>query len=125
MLSSVKPGKSHSRDRCPNLIADFSSSLFLQDPVALHSQNVIDATDAKTFAQESKFCLRVLTQLDTFVHSSDDVRLGQELVRDQLSRSYSDSPSVTPPTVTVETVAMFCTPPSLHSGGAAPRSSTW
>ena len=43
------------------------------------------ATNTKTFAKESKFCLRVLTQLDTFVHGSDDVCLGQEMVRTELS----------------------------------------
>ena len=59
--------------------------------MAVHSQNVIDTTDAKTFTQESKFCLRALAELDAFVHSSNEVRLYQELLRDELSRSDSDS----------------------------------
>ena len=73
VLSSVKLGKSLSRDRCP------TSSLLLQDRVAVHSQDVVDATDTKIFTKESEFCLRVLTQLDTFVHAPSDVCLGQGL----------------------------------------------
>ena len=84
MLSSVKPKKSLFERPLSNLVLNFSGSLLLRDRVAVHSQNVIDATDAKTFAKDSKFCLRVLTQLDTFVHGSNDVCLGQELVRNEL-----------------------------------------
>ena len=83
-----------------HLVKNFCGSLFLQDRVAVHSQNVIDATDAKTFTKESEFCLRVMALLDTLVRGSNDVRLCQELVRDELSRSNSDSRG------------MFCTSPS-------------
>ena len=65
-----------------NLVVDFSGSFLLQDRMTVHSE---------TFADESKFCLRVLTQLDTFVHSSNDVRLCQALVLDELSKSHGDS----------------------------------
>ena len=40
---------------------------------------------------ESKILSAALAQLDTFAQSSNDVRLCQELVRDELSRSDSDS----------------------------------
>ena len=41
----------------------------------VHSQNVVDTTDTDTFAKESTFCLRVLAQLNAFVHCSNDARL--------------------------------------------------
>ena len=93
-----------------NLVINFSGSLLLQDRVAVHSQNVVDATDTKTYTKECKFCLRVLTQLDTFVHPP-------------LPKSWSSikcrgptaTPSVMLPAVTVETLAVLCTSPSLHS----------
>ena len=47
----------------PNLVVDFSGSLLLQDRVAMHPRDVVDTTDAKALAEESKFCLWVLTQL--------------------------------------------------------------
>ena len=50
----------------------------------MHSDNVVDATDTKTLAEESNLCLWVLTQLDTFVHGWNDVWLGQELVRNEM-----------------------------------------
>ena len=60
-------------ERSPsNLVVDFSSSFLLQDRVAVHSQNVVDATDTKTFASEGNFCLRLLAQLNAFVHCSND-----------------------------------------------------
>ena len=40
----------------------------------MHSQDVVDTTDAKTFTKKSKFCLRVLAQYS-----------GRELVRDELA----------------------------------------
>ena len=65
----------------PNLVEDFSSPFLMQDRVAVHSQDVVDAADSQTFPWESKFCLRVLAQLNAFVHCSNDIRLGQELKR--------------------------------------------
>ena len=66
------------------VVINFSGSLLLQDCVAVHSENVVDATDTKTLAEESNLCLWVLTQLDTFVHGWNDVWLGQELVRNEM-----------------------------------------
>ena len=57
----------------PNLVVDFSSSFFLQDCVAMHPEGVVDAADAKAFAKERKFCLRILAQLNTFVHCSNNI----------------------------------------------------
>ena len=58
-----------------NLVIDFNGSLLLQDRVAEHSQYVVDATDTKTLV----------------VRGSNDICSGQERVRDELWRSYSDS----------------------------------
>ena len=44
-----------------------------------------------TLSEEGKFRLRVLVELNAFVHCSNDVCLGQELVRDVLLGSDSDS----------------------------------
>ena len=74
-----------------NLVVDSCSSLFLKNCVAVCSQDVVDAADSQTLTEEGKFRLRVLTQLNTFVHCSNDVCLGQELLRDVLSGSDSDS----------------------------------
>ena len=57
----------------------------------MHTKDVGDAADAKAFAEKRKFCLRILAQLNTLVHGANDVCLGQEVVRDALSRSDSDS----------------------------------
>ena len=46
--------------------------------------------DSQTLSEEGKFSLRVLAELNTFVHRPDGVCLGQELVPDALSRSDSD-----------------------------------
>ena len=62
------------KESLPHLVEDFSSPLFLQDRVAVYSQDVVDAADSQTFSLESIFRLRVLTQLDTFVHNSNNVR---------------------------------------------------
>ena len=55
-----------------------------------------DTADAKTLAKESKFCLVVLAELDSLVHSSYDVSFGQELVHDELTGSHSNSEGVAP-----------------------------
>ena len=47
--------------------------------------------NSHTLSEEGKYSLRVLTKLDAFIHCSNDVCLAQELVRDVLSRSDSDS----------------------------------
>ena len=60
-----------------NLVVDSSGSFVLQDRVPVFCEDVVDAADSEALAEESKFCLRVLTQLDTFVRGSNDVRLGQ------------------------------------------------
>ena len=41
----------------PSLVADFSSPSLLQDRVAVHSQDVVDAADSQTFQWENKFRL--------------------------------------------------------------------
>ena len=50
------------------------SSLFLQDCVAVNSQDVVDAADSHTLS-DGKFRLWVLAELDAFVHGADDVCL--------------------------------------------------
>ena len=83
-LSSVNPGKNLSRDRCPT-----GSSSFLTNCVTVHSEDVVDTTDR--LSRRSKFCLRVLTQLNSFVHGPNGICLGQELVRNELSGSNGNS----------------------------------
>ena len=73
-LSSV-PRKSLSRDLCPT------------SSCGRAPKDVVDTADAKTFAQESTFCLWVPAQLNTLMHSSNDVCFGQELVCDELPGS--------------------------------------
>ena len=53
-LSSVTSGKSLSRNLCPNLIVDFSSSFLWQDCVAMHPGDVVDAANDKDFAKKCK-----------------------------------------------------------------------
>ena len=72
----------------PDLVMDRCSTLFLQDCVAVHQQDVVDTAYSQTFSEEGELCLRVLAQLDAFVHGSDDIRL---LVRDELPRPNSNS----------------------------------
>ena len=55
--------------------------------MTVYSEDVVGSADAQTLAEEGKFCLRALTQLDTFVHCPIDVCFGQELVDDVLARS--------------------------------------
>ena len=68
----------------PNLFKDLYNPLFLKDCV-------VDATDTQTLSEEGKFRLRILAELDAFVHCSEDVCFAQELVRDVLWRFNSDS----------------------------------
>ena len=75
----------------PHLVVDFCSPLFLKDCVAVFSQDVVDAANPHTPPEEGKFRLRLLAELDAFVHFSSDVCFAQELARDVLSRSDSDS----------------------------------
>ena len=44
----------------PNLIVDFRRPLFLEDCVAVYSQDVVDAADSHTLSEEGKFRLRDL-----------------------------------------------------------------
>ena len=75
----------------PNLDVDFCSPLFLKDCVAVNSQDVAHAADSQTLSGDGKFRLRVLAQLDAFVHCSNDVCFAQELVRVVLSMCDSAS----------------------------------
>ena len=79
------------RTSLSNLVVDFGSPLFLKDCVAVNSQDVVDAAHSHTLSEKGKFRLRVLAELDAFVHFSNDVCLAQEVVRDVLSRSDSGS----------------------------------
>ena len=67
---------------------DFDGLFFLKKCL---SEDVVDAADAQTLAEEGKFCLQVLAQLHTFMRSPDDVCLCQKLVRDMLARSHCNS----------------------------------
>ena len=69
----------------PDLVVDLCSTLFLQDYVAVNPQDVLDTANSQTLAKEGEFCLRILAQLNSFVHCSDDICLAQELVRDELT----------------------------------------
>ena len=91
VLSSVRPGKSRSRERCPTSSKAPCSTFILQDRVAVHSQDVVETAHSQTFSKEGELCLRVLAELDAFVHCADDISLAQELVRDELLGPNSDS----------------------------------
>ena len=68
----------------PNLAEDFSR----------FSYNIVWPCTRRMWLMrltESKFCLWVLAKLNAFVHCLNDIRLGQELIRDVLSRSDSNS----------------------------------
>ena len=52
---------------------------------------MVDTTDPQTLPEEGELCLRVLAELDAFVHCADDNCLAQELVRDKLPRPNCDS----------------------------------
>ena len=74
----------------PNLIVDVSSSFLLQDCVATHPENVVRAANAEAFAKRCKLCLRILAQLNTFVHCSTNICIGSELICD-LTGPHSNS----------------------------------
>ena len=50
-----------------------------------------DSANSQTLSEQDELRLRVLAELDTFMHCSNDVLLTQELVRDELPRFNSDS----------------------------------
>ena len=74
----------------PDLVVDRYSTLLLQDCAAVNPQDVVDTANSQTFSKEGELCLRVLAELDAFVHCSDDIR-PQELVHDELPRTNSNS----------------------------------
>ena len=109
----------------PDLVMERCITLFLQGCVAVIPQDVVDTANSQTFSKECELCLRVLAGLDAFVHCSDDIRLAQEQVRDELPRPNSNSdPSVVLPSITADVLAKLRTSPILHSGGAASISFT-
>ena len=57
----------------------------------MYSQDVVAAANSHTLSEEGKLRLRVLGELDAFVHYSDDICLAQEQVRDELPDSGGDS----------------------------------
>ena len=75
----------------PDLVVDFCSPLFLQDCVAVNPPDVVGTANSQTLSEEGELRLRVLAELDAFVHCSDDICLAQELVRDEVQRPNSDS----------------------------------
>ena len=91
ILSSVRPKEEPLKRSLPHLVVDFCSPLFTQDCVAVNSQCVVDAAESQTLPEEGKFRLWVLALPNAFVHCSNDVCFAQELLRDVLSRSDSDS----------------------------------
>ena len=91
VLSSVRPGKSPIERPLPNLVVELCSPLFLQDCVAVNSQDVVHAATSQTLSEEGEFRLRVLAELDAFEHCSHDICLAQEQVRDEPTRPNSDS----------------------------------
>ena len=73
----------------PDLVVDLRST-----PAGLCGREpagCVDTADSQALSDEGELRLRVLAKLDAFVHRSDDVCLAQELVRDELPRSMSDS----------------------------------
>ena len=90
MLSSVRPGKSRS-SRCPISSWTAAAFLFLQDCVAVNSQDVVDTADAQTLSKEAELRLRILAELDALVHCAEDICLAQELVADELPRPDSNA----------------------------------
>ena len=91
VLSSVRSGEEPFERSLPDLIVHRCRPLFLQDFVAVNLQDVVDTADAQTFLKEGELCLRILAMLDAIVHCTDDFCLVQELVRDELPRSDSNS----------------------------------
>ena len=75
----------------PDFVMDRCRTLFLQDRVAVNPQDMGDTADSQTLSEEGELCLRILAKLDAFVHGSDDIRLAQELVRDELPRPNGNS----------------------------------
>ena len=80
----------------PNFTEDFGGLSLLKDCATVHSENVVGSTDAKTLLEEGKFCLRVPTQMHTFIHDPDTVCFCQQLVCDTAVGSTA-IPSVTVP----------------------------
>ena len=70
-----------------NFIEDFGGLSLLKNCVTVHSDDVVDSTDARTLAEKGKLRLRVLTQLSTFTHGAGDICFGQKLVRNILAGS--------------------------------------
>ena len=127
MLSSVRPGKSRSTDRCPDLIVDRCSTLFLQDCVAVNPQDVVDTADAQTFSKEEGG--RTLSAGPGRAGKrSRTARMTSALLRScsvMNCRDPTATPSVMLPAVTAEVLAKLRTSPIFHSGGAASKSFTW
>ena len=71
----------------PDLVVDRCSTLFLQDCVAVNPQDEVDTAYSQTCSEQGELRLRVLAELNAFAHRSDDFRLAQELVGDELPRT--------------------------------------
>ena len=57
----------------------------------MYPEEVMDPAHTKTFAKKGKFCLRVLTWLNTHVHGSDDIDFRQEWTCDAAPWPHCDS----------------------------------
>ena len=82
--ASMKPRKRRLRERCPTR---FSYRIVWPCTRKMWLMRLTPALSP----QECRFCLRVLAELNAFMHCSNDIPLGQELIRDVLSRSVSHS----------------------------------
>ena len=69
----------------PDLVVDLCSPLFLQDRVVVNRQDVVGTANSQTLSEEGELRLRVLAELDAFVHCSNTVcfhvSLGRRLPR--------------------------------------------
>ena len=85
-------------------VVDLCSTLFLflQDCVAVNAQDVVDTANSQTLSEQGELRLRVLAELDAFMHRSSDVCLAQERWSAMNCRDPTATPSVMLPSVTAE-----------------------
>ena len=72
VLSSMNRGKRLSSEPCPTSSKGCGRRFLSENGVAMYPEDLIDSADTWTSTEKSKFCLRILTQLNTFAHGSDD-----------------------------------------------------
>ena len=86
--------------------------------------NVLHSAHTWTLTNKGKLCLWILTELNAFVHCSDDVRFRQELVRDT-RRGPTATPRVVLPCAAVATVSSTRNSCIFQSLEVLPRSEKW